>query len=105
MKNFILLTLAVLFFSACSGDDDNTTLSNDPDSYSAHMKLQCPTADENQVIWDVCVTEPVYDYLAAERTAAGVNNCCLVEFEDINGNVVNGYLIRVEKNKIDCPSE
>lgn len=102
-KITLLLAFLVIALTGCSDDDSNPTTNND--SYSAHMKTECPQSTENQVIWDECVSEAVYDYLAEERANAGVNNCCWVEFEDLDGNLVEGWLIRVEKNMVDCTSE
>lgn len=100
MKKFTLLLAAVTLF-ACSDDDGDPT--TEQDSYSAHMKTQCPSGDENQVIYDVCVSESVYMYLAGLREATQEPNSCLtVTFEGLDGEVHEDYLVRVEKNQVDC---
>lgn len=88
-------------WAGCSSDDSDPV---NNDSYSAHMKTECPS-DSETPIYDVCVSKAVWDYLAAERAAAGVNNCLMITFEGLDGEVYEDYLIRVEKNKVNCSEE
>lgn len=101
MKKFTLLA-AALFLFACSDDDGNPV--TEQDSYSAHMKTQCPN-DGDQHIYDVCVSEPVFQYLKDLREDVENAECLMVEFEDLDGNLVEDYLVRVEMNIVDCPQQ
>lgn len=101
MKKLLLLLTASLFL-ACSGDDNNDPINVDTNSYSAHMKNECPS-DSETIISDYCITKPVYDYLEELRMNTTPTNSCLwVEFETPNGEIIEGYLIRVELNQVDC---
>ena len=98
-KITLLLAFMAIAWTGCSGDDSDPV---NNDSYSAHMKSTCP---ESSPTYDVCVSESVYEYLGEQRAAAGVNNCLMITFEGLDGEVYEDYLIRVEKNKVNCTSE
>ncbi len=99
MKKLLLTFTALSFLWACSNDDSGDT----PPaltSYSAHIKSECgPGTDP--VIEDFCISEETYDYLLALREAA-TNPCLGVEFYDLDGIEHRTWLIRVERNIIDC---
>lgn len=95
-KVLFLAAMAFTALAACSDDDSGTT--SEQHSYSAHMKQTCPEASPTS---DYCVSKPVFDYLLQERINAG-SDCLEVTFEDIDGTVRSGYLIRAEQDIVDC---
>jgi len=65
-KITLLFAFAAMVLAGCSGDDSDPV--TEPDSFSAHMQTECPSNSETP-IYDICVSESVYEYLGEQREA------------------------------------